>query len=75
MKQAVAFMLTVASGQADALSGCYVGVDDDLAVLVAQAEAIQHEARLTLRLARLALPMIPCISQRRVRRDRTARTR
>jgi NAD(P)-dependent dehydrogenase (short-subunit alcohol dehydrogenase family) len=50
MKQAVAFMLAVASGQADALSGCYVGVDDDLAALVAQAQAIQREARLKLRL-------------------------
>ena len=50
MEQAVAFMLAVASGQADALSGCYLSVDDDLEALVAQAEAIQREARLTLRL-------------------------
>jgi len=50
MEQAVAFMLAVASGRADALSGCYVGVDDDLEALVAQAEAIRREARLTLRL-------------------------
>ena len=50
MEQAVAFMLAVASGRADALSGCYLSVDDDLEALVAQAEAIQREARLTLRL-------------------------
>ena len=50
MEQAVAFVLAVASGRADALSGCYLSVDDDLEALVAQAEAIQHEARLTLRL-------------------------
>jgi hypothetical protein len=40
----------VASGRADALSGCYLSVDDDLEALVAEAEAIQREARLTLRL-------------------------
>ena len=50
MEQAVAFMLAVASGRVDPLSGCYVGVDDDLEALVAQAEAIQREARLKLRL-------------------------
>jgi NAD(P)-dependent dehydrogenase (short-subunit alcohol dehydrogenase family) len=50
MEQTVAFLLAVASGQVDALSGCYVGVDDDLEALVAQAEAIQSEARLKLRL-------------------------
>ena len=50
MEQAVAFMLAVASGHVDALSGCYLSVDDDLEALVAQAEAIQREARLTLRL-------------------------
>jgi NAD(P)-dependent dehydrogenase (short-subunit alcohol dehydrogenase family) len=50
MEQAVAFMLAVASRRVDALSGCYVSVDDDLEALVAQAEAIQSEARLTLRL-------------------------
>ena len=50
MEQAVAFVLAVASGRADALSGCYLSVDDDLDALVGQAEAIQHEARLTLRL-------------------------
>jgi NAD(P)-dependent dehydrogenase (short-subunit alcohol dehydrogenase family) len=50
MEKAVAFVLAVASGRADALSGCYLSVDDDLEALVGQAEAIQGEARLTLRL-------------------------
>ena len=50
MVQAVAFMLAVASGQADALSGCYLSVEDDLEALVAEAEAIRRDARLMLRL-------------------------
>jgi NAD(P)-dependent dehydrogenase (short-subunit alcohol dehydrogenase family) len=50
MEQAVAFMLAVASGRVDALSGCYLSVDDDLEALIARAEAIQREARLMLRL-------------------------
>ena len=50
IEQAVAFMLAVASGRADALSGCYLSVDDDLEAMVAEAEAIRREARLTLRL-------------------------
>ena len=50
IEQAVAFVLAVASGRADALSGCYVSVDDDLGALVTRADAIQREARLTLRL-------------------------
>jgi len=50
MEQAVAFMLAVASGRADALSGCYLSVEDDLEALSAQAEVIQREARLKLRL-------------------------
>ena len=50
IEQAMAFVLAVASGRADALSGSYLSVDDDLEALVAQAEAIQREACLTLRL-------------------------
>jgi NAD(P)-dependent dehydrogenase (short-subunit alcohol dehydrogenase family) len=50
IEQAVAFVLAVASGRADALSGCYLSVDDDLEALGAEAEAIQSEARLRLRL-------------------------
>ena len=49
--QAVAFMLALAEGRADALSGCYLDVDADLAALTAQAAAIQAEKRYTLRLA------------------------
>jgi NAD(P)-dependent dehydrogenase (short-subunit alcohol dehydrogenase family) len=48
--QAVTFVLAAASGRADALYGCYLSVDDDLKALIADAEAIQREARLTLRL-------------------------
>jgi NAD(P)-dependent dehydrogenase (short-subunit alcohol dehydrogenase family) len=50
IKRAVEFMVALASGHADALSGCFLSVDDDLATLIAQAEAIRSEARLTLRL-------------------------
>jgi NAD(P)-dependent dehydrogenase (short-subunit alcohol dehydrogenase family) len=50
MEQAVTFVLAVASGRADALSGCYLSVEDDLEALVAQADAIQSEGRLKLRL-------------------------
>lgn len=42
-------VLRLASGQADALSGCFLDVDDDLDTLVAQAEAIQREGRLRMR--------------------------
>ena len=48
--QAVAFMVALAEGRADALSGCYLDVDADLAALTAQAAAIQAEKRYTLRL-------------------------
>ena len=50
IEQAVAFMLAMASGLADALSGCYLSVDDNLEGMVAEAEAIQREARLRLHL-------------------------
>jgi DNA-binding SARP family transcriptional activator len=50
IEQAVAFMLALAEGCADALSGCYLDVDADLAALTAQAAAIQAEKRYTLRL-------------------------
>jgi len=43
----VAFL---ASGKADALSGCYISVDDDLAELVRRAEEIQRDDLHTLRL-------------------------
>jgi NAD(P)-dependent dehydrogenase (short-subunit alcohol dehydrogenase family) len=50
IEQAVAFVFAVASGRADALSGCYLSVDDDLEALIAEAETIQNDGRLTLRL-------------------------
>ena len=37
IEQVVAFVLAVASGRADALSGCYLSVEDDLEALSAQA--------------------------------------
>lgn len=40
----------LASGEADALSGCYVHVDDDLSALVANAEEIGEKELYTLRL-------------------------
>ncbi len=48
--QAVAFVLAVAAGRVDALSGCYLSIDDDLEALVTQADVIRREARLALRL-------------------------
>ncbi len=50
MEQAVDLVVALASGRADALSGCFLDVDDDLEALIAQAEAIRREQRLTLRL-------------------------
>ncbi len=50
IEQAVEFVVALALGRADALSGCYLSEDDDLEALIAQAEAIQSEERLRLRL-------------------------
>jgi 3-oxoacyl-[acyl-carrier protein] reductase len=51
IERSVQLVLTLASGKADALSGCFVSVDDDLDMLLAHADAIQSEGRLRLRLA------------------------
>ena len=51
IERAVQLILTLASGKADALSGCFLSVDDDLDVLLAQADEIQAQGRLRLRLA------------------------
>jgi NAD(P)-dependent dehydrogenase (short-subunit alcohol dehydrogenase family) len=51
IERSVQLILTLASGKADALSGCFLSVDDDLDALLAQADAIQNEGRLRLRLA------------------------
>jgi hypothetical protein len=44
----VQLVLTLASGKADALSGCFLSVEDDLDALLAHADTIQHEGRLRL---------------------------
>ena len=51
IERSVQLVLTLASGKADLLSGCFISVDDDLDALLAQADAIQSEGRLRLRLA------------------------
>lgn len=50
MEQAVELVVALALGGADALSGSFLDVDDDLEGLIAQAEAIRSEERLKLRL-------------------------
>jgi NAD(P)-dependent dehydrogenase (short-subunit alcohol dehydrogenase family) len=50
IKRSVDFVLRLAAGQADALSGCFLSAEeDDLDALVAQAPAIQREGRLRMR--------------------------
>jgi NAD(P)-dependent dehydrogenase (short-subunit alcohol dehydrogenase family) len=49
-KHAAELVVLLASGQADALSGCFVSVDDDVAEMVQRAEEIQREGLHTLRL-------------------------
>ena len=51
IEQSVQLVLDLASGKADALSGCFIGVDDDLDDLVGRAGAIQSEEHLKLRLS------------------------
>jgi NAD(P)-dependent dehydrogenase (short-subunit alcohol dehydrogenase family) len=50
-KRAAELVLFLASGQADALSGCFIGVDDDVAEMVRRAEEIQRDGLHTLRLS------------------------
>lgn len=50
IERAVQLVLALASGKADALSGCFLSVDDDLDALLAQADGIQSQERLRLRL-------------------------
>jgi NAD(P)-dependent dehydrogenase (short-subunit alcohol dehydrogenase family) len=50
IERSVELLLFLASGQADALSGRFIDVDDDLDALVRQAEAIQRDDLYTLRL-------------------------
>lgn len=50
MEQPVRLLLELASGRADALSGCYLDVSDDLDALIRGAEDVQREQKLRLRL-------------------------
>jgi NAD(P)-dependent dehydrogenase (short-subunit alcohol dehydrogenase family) len=50
LERAAELVLFLASGQADALSGCFISVDDDVAEMVQRAEEIQHDELHTLRL-------------------------
>jgi NAD(P)-dependent dehydrogenase (short-subunit alcohol dehydrogenase family) len=43
-------VLALASGEADALSGCFISIDDDLAGMIQRAGEIQQESLHTLRL-------------------------
>ena len=50
IERSVALLMLLASGKADALSGCFIDVDDDLDVLIQQADALQGDDLYTLRL-------------------------
>ena len=49
IEQSVQLMLFLASGRADALSGCYISVDDDVVEMVSRAEEIEREELYKLR--------------------------
>jgi NAD(P)-dependent dehydrogenase (short-subunit alcohol dehydrogenase family) len=49
-ERAANLVVLLASGQADSLSGCYIGVGDDVAEMVRRAEEIQQDELYTLRL-------------------------
>lgn len=50
IERSVELVLQLATGKADALSGCYLDVDADLDALIHRAAEIQQNARYTLRL-------------------------
>jgi NAD(P)-dependent dehydrogenase (short-subunit alcohol dehydrogenase family) len=50
IERPVELVLTLASGRADALSGCFLDVRDDIDALIANAEAIRQQERLRMRL-------------------------
>jgi NAD(P)-dependent dehydrogenase (short-subunit alcohol dehydrogenase family) len=50
IERPVELVLTLASGRADALSGCFLNVSSDIDALIADAEAIQRDERLRMRL-------------------------
>jgi NAD(P)-dependent dehydrogenase (short-subunit alcohol dehydrogenase family) len=49
-ERATELVLLLASGRADALSGCYLSIDDDVAEMVSRAEEIQQDDLYRLRL-------------------------
>jgi NAD(P)-dependent dehydrogenase (short-subunit alcohol dehydrogenase family) len=51
IERPVQLVLDLAAGKADALSGCFIDVDDDLDALLAQADEIQRNQRRRLRFA------------------------
>ncbi|HMN31020.1 MAG TPA: hypothetical protein PKE45_22890, partial [Caldilineaceae bacterium] len=53
MERSVSLVLQLAAGQADALSGRYIDVDDELAELLRRADEIQGKDLYTLRLRQL----------------------
>jgi hypothetical protein len=50
IEQSVQLILFLASGKADALSGRYISIDDDVAELVRRVEEIERDDLYTLRL-------------------------
>lgn len=50
IEKSVDLVLQIAAGKADALSGCYLSVEDDIGALAQQAENIQQESRRKLRM-------------------------
>jgi NAD(P)-dependent dehydrogenase (short-subunit alcohol dehydrogenase family) len=51
-ERAAQLVVFLASGEADALSGCFISVSDDVAEMVSRAEEIQENEQYTLRLRR-----------------------
>jgi NAD(P)-dependent dehydrogenase (short-subunit alcohol dehydrogenase family) len=49
-ERAADLVVLLASGQADALSGCYICVDDDVVEMISRAEEIRQNELYTLRL-------------------------
>jgi NAD(P)-dependent dehydrogenase (short-subunit alcohol dehydrogenase family) len=52
--EAAAFVLEIASGRADALSGRYIAIEDDLEALVGHAEEVRRQNLHALKVQRLA---------------------
>jgi NAD(P)-dependent dehydrogenase (short-subunit alcohol dehydrogenase family) len=52
-EQAAAFVFELASGRADALSGRYIAIEDDLDALVARAQEVQRDNLQALKVERL----------------------